>query len=365
MITKPKHLYLHVPFCRTICSYCDFCHVGYQETVANQWLDAITVDIQNRHINENLVTIYIGGGTPTALSSSQLDQLLCLLDPYAHMVQEYTIEINPETFDEDKAKILQKHGVNRASIGFQTSDERLLQMMNRHHQLEDVAETMRLLRKYGIDNISLDLMYSLPTQTMETLEKSVKDAILLEPTHLSLYSLTIEPNTVFAKKGYDHLEDDIEADMYEWICKTLPKYGYQQYEISNFAKATMISQHNCAYWNYQDFYGIGCGASGLEGSIRYDISKKVREYIENPSIKDITNLTTEEQMFEAVMMGLRLKEGMHIELFEERFHTSVLEVYRTQIKKLCNEGKLILKGNRLRCSEEGFEILNSILLEFM
>ena len=356
---------MHVPFCRTICSYCDFCHVGYQETVANQWLDAIKTDIQNRHLNENLRTIYIGGGTPTALSSSQLDQLLCLLDSYAHMVQEYTIEINPETFDEDKAKILQKHGVNRASIGFQTSDERLLQMMNRHHQLEDVAETMRLLRKYGIDNISLDLMYSLPTQTMETLEKSVKDAILLEPTHLSLYSLTIEPNTVFAKKGYDHLEDDIEADMYEWICKTLPKYGYQQYEISNFAKATMISQHNCAYWNYQDFYGIGCGASGLEGSIRYDISKKVREYIENPSIKDITNLTTEEQMFEAVMMGLRLKEGMHIELFEERFHTSVLEVYRTQIKKLCNEGKLILKGNRLRCSEEGFEILNSILLEFM
>ncbi|MBF1101517.1 MAG: radical SAM protein, partial [Solobacterium sp.] len=214
MITKPKHLYLHVPFCRTICSYCDFCHVGYQETVANQWLDAIKTDIQNRHINENLRTIYIGGGTPTALSSSQLDQLLCLLDPYAHTVQEYTIEINPETFDEDKAKILQKHGVNRASIGFQTSDERLLQMMNRHHRLEDVAETMRLLRKYGIDNISLDLMYSLPTQTMESLKKSLQDAIALEPTHLSLYSLTIEPNTVFAKKGYEHLEDDMEADMY-------------------------------------------------------------------------------------------------------------------------------------------------------
>ncbi|MBF1099746.1 MAG: radical SAM family heme chaperone HemW, partial [Solobacterium sp.] len=249
MTTKPKHLYLHVPFCRTICSYCDFCHVGYQETVANQWLDAIKTDIQNRHINENLRTIYIGGGTPTTLSSSQLDQLLCLLDPYAHMVQEYTIEINPETFDEDKAKMLQKHGVNRASIGFQTSDERLLQMMNRHHRLEDVAETMRLLRKYGIDNISLDLMYSLPTQTMESLKKSLQDAIALEPTHLSLYSLTIEPNTVFAKKGYEHLEDDMEADMYEWICKMLPRYGFVQYEISNFAKAGMISQHNCAYWN--------------------------------------------------------------------------------------------------------------------
>ena len=365
MTTKPKHLYLHVPFCRTICSYCDFCHVGYQETLANQWLDAIKADIQNCHINENLRTIYIGGGTPTALSSSQLDQLLSLLDPYTRMVQEYTIEINPETFDEDKAKILQKHGVNRASIGFQTSDEKLLQMMNRHHRLEDVAETMRLLRKYGIDNISLDLMYSLPTQTMESLEKSVQDAIALEPTHLSLYSLTIEPNTVFAKKGYEHLEDDIEADMYEWICKILPQYGYQQYEISNFAKAGMISQHNCAYWNYQDFYGIGCGASGLEGSTRYDIPKNVRKYIEDPSIKDTIELTTQEQMFEAVMMGLRLKEGMYIQLFEERFHTSVLEVYSIQIKKLCNEGKLILEGNRLRCSEEGFEILNSILLEFM
>ena len=356
---------MHVPFCRTICSYCDFCHVGYQETLANQWLDAIKADIQNCHINENLRTIYIGGGTPTALSSSQLDQLLSLLDPYTRMVQEYTIEINPETFDEDKAKILQKHGVNRASIGFQTSDEKLLQMMNRHHRLEDVAETMKLLRKYGIDNISLDLMYSLPTQTMESLKKSLQDAIALEPTHLSLYSLTIEPNTVFAKKGYEPLEYDIEADMYEWICKILPQYGYQQYEISNFAKAGMISQHNCAYWNYQDFYGIGCGASGLEGSTRYDIPKNVRKYIEDPSIKDTIELTTQEQMFEAVMMGLRLKEGMYIHLFEERFHTSVLEVYSIQIKRLCNAGKLILENKRLRCSEEGFEILNSILLEFM
>ena len=356
---------MHVPFCRTICAYCDFCHVGYQETVAEQWLEAITTDIQNRHLNENLVTIYIGGGTPTALSSSKLDQLLSLLDPYARMVQEYTIEINPETFDEDKAKILQKHSVNRASIGFQTSDKKLLQMMNRHHRLEDVAETMRLLRKYGIDSISLDLMYSLPTQTMESLEKSLQDAIALEPTHLSLYSLTIEPNTVFAKKGYEHLEDDIEADMYEWICKILPQYGYQQYEISNFAKAGMFSQHNCAYWNYQDFYGIGCGASGLEGNTRYDIPKNVRKYIEDPSIKDIINVSYQEQMFEAVMMGLRLKEGMDIQLFEKRFHTSVLEVYQTQIHKLCDDGKLMLEGNRLRCSEEGFEILNSILLEFM
>ena len=153
--------------------------------------------------------------------------------------------------------------------------------------------------------------------------------------------------------------------MYEWICKLLPKYGFVQYEISNFAKAGMISQHNCAYWNYQDFYGIGCGASGLEGSVRYDIPKNVRKYIEDPTIKDTIDLTLQEQMFEAVMMGLRLKEGMHIQLFEERFHTSVLEVYSTQIKKLCSEGKLILEGNRLRCSEEGFEILNSILLEFM
>ena len=127
----------------------------------------------------------------------------------------------------------------------------------------------------------------------------------------------------------------------------------------------MISQHNCAYWNYQDFYGVGCGASGLEGSTRYDIPKNVRKYIEDSSIKDTIELTLREQMFEAVMMGLRLKEGMYIQLFEERFHTSVLEVYSTQIKKLCNEGKLILEGNRLRCSEEGFEILNSILLEFM
>ena len=369
MITKPKHLYLHVPFCRTICSYCDFCHVGYQEAVANQWLDAIKADIQNRHLNENLETIYIGGGTPTALSSSELDQLLSLLDPYARMVQEYTIEINPETFDEDKAKILQKHGVNRASIGFQTSDERLLQMMNRHHRLEDVAETMRLLRKYGIDNISLDLMYSLPTQTMESLKKSLQDAIALEPTHLSLYSLTIEPNTVFAKKGYEHLEDDMEADMYEWICNFLPKYGFVQYEISNFARPGFRSLHNSSYWHEIPYIGLGASAhSYLDGIRKWNVSN-LKKYMDeiacNTLPQEIEILSKDTQYNDLITTALRTKEGIDLNKMKNKYGEERYNYLMKEAQPHINTGKMELSKHRLFITRMGLFTSDDIMSDLI
>ncbi len=365
MIDKPEYLYLHVPFCKTICSYCDFCHVGYQEKLAEAWLDTIQKDIQQRTLNTQLKTIYIGGGTPTALTSTQLDRLLTMLNPYASVVQEYTIEINPEQFDDNKAQVLKKHGVNRASIGFQSSNTSLLKMMNRHHTLNDVQMTMELLRDVAIDNISLDLMYSLPNQTVDMLHESVKDALRLKPTHLSLYSLTIEPNTLFARKGYQHLDDDMEADMYEWICDELSKQGFEQYEISNFAKDEKYSLHNQAYWNYQDFYGIGCGASGKENGERYDIPKDVKAYIQDPTIKDITTLMKQDQMFEAVMMGLRLKKGIQLDVFQAMFGVSLVDVYPKAIHDLIKSQDLILDEAYLKCSPKGYEILNTILLSFM
>ena len=362
---RPEYLYLHVPFCRTICSYCDFCHAVYTEQMAEQWLDALTEEIRQKEINPQLKTIYIGGGTPTSLSCRQLDRLLTLLDLYRQQVIEYTVEINPETLDETKAEILQEHGVNRASIGFQTSSPSLLKMMGRHHDLPMMHRTIDLLRSKGISNLSLDLMYSLPQQTMTDLQTSLQDALSMQPEHLSLYSLTIEENTVFGKKNYHHLSDDEEADMYEWICRILPTYGFHQYEISNFAKGDHESLHNKAYWNYRDFYGISMGASGKEGLCRYDHTRSFQTYLKDPCAVEAISLTKEDAMFEMVMMGLRLKQGMDMDLFAETFGMSFLDVYGTRVQKEIDLGMLEISGRYLKATSRGYEILNTVLEDLM
>ena len=363
--SEAEYLYLHVPFCRTICSYCDFCHTVYRSETADQWLKAAALEIEKRKINPHLKTIYIGGGTPTSLSSQQLDKLLSLLDPYRNDIEEYTVEVNPETLDECKAEILAAHGVNRISMGFQSSDRHLLKMMNRHHSMDTVRKAVEYLKKNSIVNLSLDLMYSLPSQTMEQLKTSVEDALSLHPVHLSLYSLTIEENTQFGKRGYDHLDDDTEADMYEMICTMLEKRGFHQYEISNFSLPGYESKHNKAYWYYEDFAGISCGASGKEKGIRYDVSKSLKEYISGSFQYDETPLAEEDMMFENVMMGLRLKEGMPLDVFRKRYGKSFEEAFQGKAEQLIEKQLIELTGSHVRCTDRGYEILNSVLVELL
>ncbi len=362
---KPEYLYLHVPFCKTICSYCDFTHSVYLEKNVDGWLDALEKEIQYKDINRNLKTIYIGGGTPTCLSLKQLERLLSLLDPYTNSIVEYTIEVNPETITQEKVKLFHDHRINRVSIGLQTTEPKLLKLMNRHHTYEDVKRCVDLFKQNGITNISLDIMYSLPFQTMEMLQQTVNDALRLEPTHLSLYSLTIEENTIFSKKGYDHLDEDTEADMYEWIVETLEVNGFHQYEVSNFSYKEHESMHNKAYWNYRDFYGISCGASGKEDHMRYDKPRSLKEYMNDPYKVESIPLTKEEEMFEMIMMSIRLVQGMNIQLFDQTFDTSFLDVYGDKIKPLIQKNLVEIKDSYFRCTKDGYEIMNTILVELM
>ena len=363
--SKPEHLYVHVPFCKTICSYCDFVHSVYQSKLVDEWLDALQKEIESKDINPNLKTIYIGGGTPSCLSDEQLDSLLSLLDPYCNDVQEYTIEINPETINDHKVWILKKHHIDRVSIGLQTTDEKLLQLMNRHHTYSDIQNCIDLFRRNEINNISLDIMYSLPFQTMDMLKTTIDDALLLKPTHLSLYSLTIEENTIFSKKGYTSLDEDTEADMYEYLVSTLQQNGFHQYEVSNFSCGNHESMHNKAYWNYRDFYGISCGASGKENHIRYDKPRSLKEYINDPFKQNDIVLDLKDEMFEMLMMGIRLKKGMNLSLFQETFHQSFLEVYGEKIKPLLQKNLVEINDSYFKCTEQGYEIMNSILVELM
>ena len=362
---KPYSLYLHVPFCRSICHYCDFCHVVYSPQTADQWLQAVEEEIQLKQIREDLRTIYIGGGTPTALREDQLDRLLSLLDPYRNSCAEYTAEVNPGTLTDEKARILSAHGVNRASIGMQAAQDSLLSLLGRTHTQADTEEAVRILRRNGIRNLSLDLMYSLPQQTMEMFRESMEEALRLCPDHISLYSLTIEENTVFGRKGYQHLDDETEADMYEAAAEYLEANGYHQYEISNFCLPEKESLHNSAYWNYEDFYGISCGASGKENHARYDHTRSLQAYIRNPLECEIIVLSKADEKFETVMMGLRLKKGMDEKRYEACFGETVRDTYGDVIRKLEASGMLQEKDGYLRCTRKGYPLLNEILIEFL
>lgn len=360
-----EHLYLHVPFCRSICSYCDFCHTVYTEKQADAWLAALRKEFEVRKPDESVRTIYIGGGTPTALSDRQLEELLSMLDPYAEHVQEYTMEANPESVTEKNAALMRKHGVGRVSMGLQTSSSALLRVIGRRHTYEDVREAVRILRHAGIDNLSLDLMYGLPGQTLEDLRKSCLDAVAIHPQHLSLYSLTVEENTVFGKTGVQPADADLEADMYDWIAEELPRYGYEKYEISNFALPGYESKHNTAYWEYRDFCGMSCGASGKENHSRYDVVRSLAAYCRNPLERTEIPLGRADEQFEMVMMSLRMVRGMCLQRYEDMFQEPFDRRFGKKAEILIRDGLLERKNGFLRATAYGLEILNTVLVELM
>lgn len=360
-----EHLYLHVPFCRSICAYCDFCHTVYTEKQADAWLAALRKEFEVRQPAKAVRTIYIGGGTPSALSCRQLEELFSLLSPFTAGVQEYTMEANPESVTEEKAVLMRKYGIGRVSMGLQTSSGALLHVIGRRHTYEDVRQAADILRRAGIGNLSLDLMYGLPGQTMEDLRQSCLDAIALHPQHLSLYSLTVEENTVFGKKGIRPADSDLEADMYDWIAEELPRHGYRKYEISNFALPGYESQHNTAYWEYRDFCGMSCGASGKENHSRYDVVRSLAAYCRNPLARTEIPLSRADEQFEMIMMSLRMVRGMSLQRYEDAFQEPFERRFGQKAGHLIRDGLLEIRDGYVRATAYGLEILNTVLVELM
>ncbi|MCI5773139.1 MAG: radical SAM family heme chaperone HemW [Erysipelotrichaceae bacterium] len=360
-----KGLYIHVPFCKTICFYCDFCHVGYNQSSCDDWLSALAKQLEQTKI-EDIDTIYIGGGTPNCLDHAQLDRLLTLLDPYVSSVKEYTMEINAEAMDEIKYKLFKKHGINRVSIGLQTTDHNFLRLLNRKATFEDVKQCIEKFIKHGIDNISVDLMYSLPFQHLEDLAKDLDLIVALPIKHVSIYALTIEENTFLGKQGFINPDEEIEADMYLLAIDKLHASGFKQYEVSNFAKEGYESQHNLHYWYFDDFYGLGPGASGKIDHVLYDNTKDIRKYINDPFLHEATPFKDkEEEMFEHIMMNLRLVKGIDSQNFKQCYGVDLFIHYEKIIDELIRKNLLIKEGLYLRCTKEGFPLLNTILTYFL
>ncbi len=360
-----KACYVHVPFCASICGYCDFQRAGYSDVLCTRWLDALAEEIRARQIPIDLKTMYLGGGTPSCLSASNLKCLLELLKPYVSKIEEFTMEMNPESCSDEIVSLAASYGVNRVSLGVQSFDEYLLNMMNRHHDIQTICSAIECLHRHGIHNISVDLMYSLPDQSMQMWMDSLKQAVQLNITHISMYSLTIEQGSAFARKGLEPLDADTEADMYEAAIEYLEAHGFKQYEISSFCKEGYESRHNLAYWHYDDFIGLGLGASGKQNHKRYDHPYGFQNYLSDPLKLNLIDLSVEDEMFEMLMMGLRMKTGMSLPLFTQRFSVSFEEIYAEPLKKCFEKKWLMICDDKIKATERGFEILNTVLEEFL
>ncbi len=361
--TMIKGLYVHIPFCNSICGYCDFARAKYTSSLAEKYLFHLEKELSEIK-QDSFYTIYIGGGTPTSLNEKQLERLLKMLSRFT-VEEEYTIEINPESFNREKALLIKKYGINRVSIGVQTFDEGLLAHMGRTHTNSDVLNTLKYLDEVDINNRSIDLIFGFKTQTLSNVLTDLQKAVLLDITHISIYDLEIYPKTIFGIKKYKKLDEETCFIMYQSIVEYLNLHGYRQYETSNFALGKYQSKHNRLYWKYDDFRGVGLSASSKIKNVRIDNTSNFVDYLNDRYIAETIRLSDEDVIFEAVMMNLRMNEGIDIKEFDERFNCNILEKYHQTIDKNIKKGLLEVKNGFLKTTNMGIFVLNDILVDFM
>ena len=289
-----NHAYIHIPFCIRKCHYCSFVS-GININRKNEYLSALISEIKSKYKNEKLDTIYFGGGTPSLLEPDEIENILSCFK-YDEST-EITIEVNPETITTEKLLEIKKIGFNRISLGVQTFDNNLLSAIGRNHNEEKIYQAIQSIKDSGFNNISIDLIYGLPNQTLDGFKKDIKKAIELNIQHISSYGLKIEEDSFLGKNMPSDLPDDeMQAQMFIELCKILKNHNFEHYEISNFAKKGYKSNHNCAYWKNKNYYGFGLNASGYEGNIRYKNTENFEKYIKNPSTKEEEILSEKETM---------------------------------------------------------------------
>ena len=374
MQAKPTSAYVHIPFCTQICYYCDFSKVFIKNQPVDSYLEHLIEEYHSYDIKK-LRTLYIGGGTPTALSAPQLAFLLENLTDKLDLsyLEELTIEANPGDLDEEKIAVLKDSPVNRVSLGVQTFNDRMLKQIGRSHSEKDIYENIANLKKAGFDNISIDLIYALPKQTMEDVKTNVAKAIALDIPHMSLYSLILENHTVFMnrmRRGKLPLpKEDLEAEMFEYIIAELEKAGFEHYEISNFSKPGFESRHNLMYWDNAEYYGIGAGASGYVDGVRYKNHGPIRHYLQaveagNARVQEEV-LTLHEKMEEEMFLGLRKKSGVSKKRFEEKFGLSFEDQYGSVVAELTEQGLLVPDRDIVRMTKQGLFLGDTVAEKFI
>ena len=371
-------LYIHIPFCAQKCLYCDFPSFARKDHLRKAYIEALNkeiISLREKYNNLEINTIFIGGGTPSVLEA---DELECLLKEVAKLNMakdiEYSMECNPGNLTEEKLEVMKKYGVNRISMGLQAKQDNLLKGLGRIHNYKTFKENFLLAKKVGFNNINVDLMFGLPNQRLNEWEETLREIISLEPAHISAYSLIIEEGTAF----YNLYENDKlklpteeeERKMYHLAKKILEENGFNQYEISNYAKEGKECRHNLAYWNMDNWIGVGsASASYMDGKRIKNISS-VEEYINSinekgEAIEEIINNSKNDNMEEFMFMGLRKINGIDENEFKNRFSMNINNVYGEIINKYIDEGLLIRESGRIFLSEKGIEISNIIMADFL
>lgn len=362
-------IYVHIPFCVKKCNYCDFASYPQKLSQQDEYITALIGEME-QYKGTKADTVYIGGGTPSVLSWENTNRLICAINETFNLADdtEFTIEVNPKTIDKPKAELLRSLGVNRISIGSQSFCNDELKTLGRIHTAEDTVATYELLKNAGFENISLDLMYALPGQTMDSLGTSVERLLKLNPQHISCYGLKIEEGTPFCsmlKNGeIAETDEDTFADMYEYIRKEFSKAGYIHYEISNFAKEGRESRHNLKYWQNEDYLGFGLCASSKVGNRRFTHSADFDEYISSYKLSEDYTMDKEEAMDEFIILGLRvINFGVDKQKFHDTFGVSVDDRYKDVIKEV--SPYVTNTHNALKLQADAALISNSIMCRFM
>lgn len=358
-----KSCYIHIPFCKKICSYCDFCKNYYNELVVDNYLDNLKKEIRKNYKNEVLDTLYIGGGTPSSLSSKNLNKLIYILKTFKlNQDYEYTFECNYEDINEELLDLLKNNKVNRISIGIQTFNDKFSKVLNRDINKKEMIEKINLTKKY-FSNINIDLMYALPGESINDLKMDLEIIKKLDVTHISTYALIIEDHTNLKLQNIKETEDDIQNKMYYLIVDYLKNNGYNHYELSNFAKENYESRHNLTYWNNDNYYGFGAGASGFIDNIRYDNTKSVFKY--NAGITKVyeEKLSLNELMKDEVMLSLRKINGINKNDFYKKYNVLLEDAF--DYKNLIRNNFLTESSKNVYINENELFVSNEIIIMFL
>lgn len=359
-----KSAYIHIPFCKHKCLYCDFNSFDNQDSLIDEYIFSLKREILSYDVKE-LYTTYIGGGTPSYIDEKHISAILNMLPKS----KETTIEINPGTITFQKLLSYREAGINRISIGLQTTDDNILRLIGRIHTLKEFEECYSLVRKAGFQNVNVDLMFGLPTQTLQNFKESVEYLLKLKPEHISAYSLILH-HDIFQNLP----SEEEEREMYHYLVNRLKKAGYEHYEISNFALPGYESKHNLAYWNQKEYYGFGVGASSFIDGKRYTNIKNLKQYITLIREEGINKyqkirileetLDDKSKLDEYMMLGLRLIKGVNIQETNDKFHVNVLEYYKESLQKL-SKYQLIEIDKNIRLTEKGLDLANIVWEEFV
>jgi len=355
-----RSAYIHIPFCKSICSYCDFCKFLYFEEWATCYLEILRKEIEEYYEGDKIKSIYIGGGTPSVLSEKNLIKLFDILKVFKISKDcEFTFECNINDISDRLLMILKDNKVNRISVGVESFNKINLKFLNRKHTKKDIFEKIELIKEYGFENINVDLIYALPTENMSVLKKDINKILKLDVPHISTYSLIIEEHTALYNKNVKSIDEKLDTKMYKYICKKLKKKGYTHYEVSNFAKDGYESKHNLTYWDNNEYYGFGLGASGFINEMRYENTRNFNKYMKKKYRFNEFLVSTIEDMENEVMLGLRKLSGVSISKFYEKYDKNIFDVFK--IEEAIKKGYLIKEGDYIYIKEDKIYVMNEIL----